>query len=483
MSRARTSAAFALIIVCAGCAGLPPKQPPAGLSSVAPLDGLQVAGGGDWPAREWWKRYRDPALDRLIELAVASSPSLATAHARYDSARQSVLMAGAASGARIEMSAQIERQRLSDNGLIPPRLLGFAWYNQADLGLQASYTFDWWGKQRNTVEAAIDQARAAQADRSAAALMLESSIADTYFGWQADQSRSALARERAGVVQREGAIAAARVKADLDPAEDMQRAELVLAAAREQVAVLQGSAKLRVITLAALVGRSMSELPELLPQPLPALAGDLPDDVKIDLISRRADITASRWRVEAAERNLDAARAEFFPDLTINALLGLSSIDVGKLLEYGSRVPQASAAIHLPLFDAGRLKARYGASQTAIDSAIALYQDTLVSAARDVALQATTREQIAAERTQRLIQLDAASRVRSGAAARVRQGIVDARAELQATEAWLEQRDALLQLDAAALNADIALQRALGGGYESLQPPADSHSIATTTIP
>jgi len=81
---------------------------------------------------------------------------LATAHARYDSARQSVRIAGAASGARVDANADMERQRLSDNGLISPSLLGFAWYNQADLGLQASYTFDWWGKQRDAVESAVD---------------------------------------------------------------------------------------------------------------------------------------------------------------------------------------------------------------------------------------------------------------------------------------------------------------------------------------
>jgi multidrug efflux system outer membrane protein len=201
------------------------------------------------------------------------------------------------------------------------------------------------------------------------------------------------------------------------------------------------------------------------------------------LISRRADIVASRWRVEAAERNLESARTEFLPDVTINALAGLSSIDVGKLIEYGSRVPQASAAIHLPLFDAGRLKARYGASQAAIDSAVAGYHDALVGAARDVAQQAATRAQIAAERAQRLIQVDAAHQLELSAAARVRQGINDARSELAAAESWIEQRDALLQLDAAALSADIALQRALGGGYENPQKFVNSHSTATTATP
>jgi multidrug efflux system outer membrane protein len=476
--------AFAVIVLLsAACAGLPPKEKPVQLSSAAPLDGLDAAGGGEWPATEWWKRYQDPTLDRLIELAIASSPTLANAHARFDSARQSVRIAGAASGVRVDASADIDRQRLSDNGLFPPQLLGFHWYNQSDLGLQATYTFDWWGKQRDSVEAAMDQAHAAQADRSAAALMLESSIADTYFGWQADQSRIALAHERAQTVEREGAIAAARVRADLDAADSNDRSDLALAAAREQIAALEGSAKLRVVALAALVGRSIAELPALQARPLPAPSGNLPDDVKIDLIARRADITASRWRVEAAERNRDSARAEFFPDITINALLGLSSIDVGRLLEYGSRVPQASAAIHLPIFDAGRLTARYGATQAAIDSAVAGYQDTLVGAARDVAMQASTRAQIAAQRTQRVLEVDAAQQLQSSAAARVRQGIIDSRAELTASESLIEQRDALLQLDAAALSADIALQRALGGGYDSPRQLANSHSTAKTTTP
>jgi multidrug efflux system outer membrane protein len=477
------SLSLAAVLLSMGCAGLPAKQKTVQLPRAAPLDGLEAAAGGDWPAREWWKRYQDPTLDQLIELAMASSPTLATAHARYDSARQSVRIAGAASGARVDASAQMERQRLSDNGMIPPHLLGFTWYNQADLGLQASYTFDWWGKQRDAVESAVDQARAAQADHTAAALLLESSIADTYFGWQADQSRVALARERADIIAREGAIAAARVKADLEPDDEINRSDLALGSAREQIAALEGSAKLRMVALAALVGRSIAELPALQAKPLPALSGNLPDNVKIDLISRRADITASRWRVEAAEKNLDSARAEFYPDVTINALLGLSSIDVGRLLEYGSRVPMASAAIHLPLFDAGRLKARYGAAQSAIDSAVANYQDTLVSAARDVAMQASTRAQITAQRTQRMIEVDAARRLRGSAAARVRQGIGALQIELTATESWMEQRDALLQLDAAALSADIALQRALGGGYDSPPILVNSHSTDTTTTP
>jgi multidrug efflux system outer membrane protein len=479
--RALQVATAAFVALAVGCAGLPRKHEPVHLIDSAPLEGLEAAGGGDWPAQEWWKRYQDSTLDQLIALGGANSPTLATAHARYDSARQSVRLAAAESGAHLDASAAADRQRLSDNGVFPPQLLGFSWYDQFDLGLQASYTFDWWGKQRAAVEAAMDQAHAAQADRSAAALMLASSIADSYFGWQSDQNRLSLAREKEAAVASQSKVTAARVRAELDSADELDSSDLALAAAREQIAALEGSARLRVVALAALVGRPINELPPMSAKPLPSFPGVLPDNVRIDLISRRADITASRWRVEAAERSLASARAEFFPDVKVNAMLGLSSIDVGKLLEYGSRVPQVNAAIHLPIFDAGRIKARYGGAAAAIDSAVSSYQDTVINAARDVATQATTRAQIDAERIQRARQVEAALRMKNSAAARVRQGLNDSRSELMASESWIDQRDALLQLDAAALSADVALQRALGGGYESPQKLANS--ISSTTAP
>jgi len=479
MKGLRVAASGALLIVAA-CAGLPPKPQPVQLTSEAPLSELDH-GGGSWPAKDWWTRYQDPTLDQLITAALAGSPTLATAHARFDSARESVRLAGAETGAQVGLQGDAERQRLSDNGLVsafPPSLLPFHWYDTYDLGLQARYTFDWWGKQRAIVEAAMDQAHAAQAERSAAANALVSAVADTYFGWQADQSRLAVLRERRETVAREGRIAAERVQAQLEPADSLQRAALALATVDQDIAALTGSAKLRVVALAALVGRAPDGLPALAPKPLPAVPVALPDDVKLDLIARRGDIVASRWRVEAATRNRESVRAEFYPDISINALVNLDSLNASKLLEYGSRAPEAGVALHLPIFDSGRLKSQYRGAQAAIDAAVSAYDETLVDAARDVATQAATRERIAAERAQRVRQLAAALQLRDSAAARVREGVADVRIALGATDAWIQQRDELIKLDAAALSADINLQRALGGGYE---PPAQLAKSDSTT--
>lgn len=470
----RQSIALSAAVGLGACAGLPHKEAAPKLTAAAPLDGLEREGGGAWPDAQWWKRYADPTLDELIVLGVAESPSLASAHARFESAEQSVRLAAATSGAHIDANADMNRQRLSDNGLFPPHLLGFTWYNMADLNLQATYTFDWWNKQKNAVQAAMDQAHAAQAERSAALLVLASSIADAYFGWQADQNRLVLAHEKEQAVAEEGTIARARLAAGLDSDENIHRADMALGDARVDVVALEGSAKLRLVTLAALVGKPLAELPPFTVRALPAVAGKVPDDVKIDLIARRADITASRWRVEAAEKNLASARAEFYPDVSVNALFGLQSVDVGKLFEYSSRVPSIGAAVHLPIFDQGRLKAQYGAARASIDAAVSTYEDTVITAAREVSTQVTMLAQIDAERRQHLGEIDSVLKLQAGAIAHVQQGVADIRPQLTATEALIDQRDNVLQLDAAALSADVALQRALGGGYVSTQQSTSS---------
>lgn len=451
--------------IIVSCASL--KQAPApAMLNAAPLEGTTLPQGGQWPVAAWWERYQDPTLDKLVETALHDSPTLAAAQSRFDSARESVRVTAAAVGAHVEASAQSSRQRLSDNGLFKPSFLGFNWYNLTDLGLSASYTFDWWGKERASVEAATSEARAAAADRNAAALVLAGAVVDTYFGWQADQARLALEQQRVDALSRIAAIADERHRAELDSADTPSQANADLAAARGEQAALAGSAQLRLVTLAALTGHSVAELPPLEAKALPSLPAALPDRVGLDLLARRPDIAASRARVESAQRRRHIVAAQFYPDLSIHALAGLQSIDLGHLLEAGSADPQIGIAIHLPLFDNGQRRAQLSVADSEIAAAVANYNDTVIGAAREVAADVVAGTQAASQRTQQLAQMDAATQLEQSAAARVRQGVTDLRAQLAAQSMLLMQRDALVQLDAAALSADSALQRALGGGFD-----------------
>jgi len=470
-----------LAVVLAGCS-IPPKPDTPTMRSDAPLAGVASDSAKPWPAADWWKQYDDAQLDELIEKSLGGAPSLEEAQTRFTTAEKSIDIARAERGISVDGNVQYQRQRLSEHGLIPPAFLGFTWYSQADLGVQFRYDFDFWGKQRAAIEASIDEARAAEAESAAAALMLTTAIADTYFGWQADQARVALMENLVATLERNLKIADLRVSHGVDSPDVLYEARTRLAGAREQREAFAGSAKIRLAAIAALLGVSPADLPKLEAKPLPEVAAGLPENVGIDLLARRPDIAASRWRVEAALRRADEARADFYPDVSLSALVGLSSLDMDKLLTSGSRVANVSPAMHLPIFAGGRIKARFGASKAQLEAAAAQYDSTVVSAARDVATQALTLQQIDARRRERATQVAASNDLKDTASARSRRGIGDDRAVISAEAEVIQQRDAATALQAQAISTDIALIKALGGGYRfaGIGAPDSPESVSKT---
>lgn len=474
--------ALLVALSLAGCM-IPAKVQHPALRDDVPLAGLSTTASAGWPASDWWRVYNDPRLDQVMTLVMKQSPDLEQARARVQNAEQSVRVAAAQAGLSIKGNGQLTRQRMSDHGLMPPSLLGFNWYNQADLSVQLEYDFDFWGKKRSSIEASLDQAHAAEAERSAAVLTIQNAVADAYFSLLADENRLQLAQRAVAVQQRLLDIAALRVRQGVDLPDTVQQARAQLASAQQMQATLEGSIELRKVVLAALVNVSPAELPPLEARPLPELASGLPDDAHLDLIARRPDIAASRWQVEAALKQTDVSRADYFPDFSINAMAGLSSTDqgaphipglssggkgdLGNLFTAGSRVFGITPAVHLPIFEGGRLKANYGASRAQLDAAIADYDVTVTNAARDVATQAVTAQQIAARRVKQDAQVHANESLLVNAQARAAHGTRDARESLNAEAQLIQQRDQAISLHAQAISTDLALIKALGGGYRS----------------
>jgi multidrug efflux system outer membrane protein len=482
LPRARTALVAVITLILAACAAAPAKLDQPKLRDDVPLAGLQAPTRSGWPVAQWWRQYGDPQLDQLMDRAMAKSPDLALAQSRVQNAEQSARLAAAQLGLTVNGSAQVARQRLSDHGFIPSKFLGFSWYNQADLGIKLQYDFDWWGKKRATLEAALDQARAAQAQKSAAAFAIQYAVADTYFSWLADHVRLQLADQLVSTQKQFAQISELRVTQGVDLPDEAQRAQAQLAQVREMQVALDGSAKIRRAALASLLGVSPAQLPELQPRPLPTVDSGVPANVSLDLIARRPDIAASRWQVEAALKKTDAARAEFFPDISISAMAGLSSIDLDKLFTYGSRTFALTPALHLPIFNGGSLQANYGVSKAQLDAAVAQYNSTILTAAREVATQALTATQIAARRQEQRAQLHADQQLLSSAQARARQGVRDARESLAAEAQLLQQRDTAAQLQAQTLSNDLNLIKALGGGYHSPERPAAHNSSSSNPV-
>lgn len=476
----RAALAGAVALAVAGCS-IPARLGHPAVRDDVPLAGLDVATRAGWPEAEWWRQYNDPQLDTLIAMAMKGSPDIAQARSRVESAEQSIRATTAQAGLNVNGSAQVERQRLSEYGLIPPKFLGFTWYNQGDLGVQAQYDFDWWGKKRATIEAAVDQAHAAQAQHSAAALAIQSTVADTYFGWLADEARIGIAQQAVQTQEQLTRIAELRVRQGVDLPDTLESAKAQLAAARQMQVTIESSARIRVAALASLLGVAPADMPALQPRELPTINSGLPDNVGVDLIARRPDIAASRWQVESALRQTDVARAEFFPDISISAMAGLSSIDLDRFFHSGSRVFGLTPALHLPIFTGGLLEANYGISKAQLNAAVAQYNSTVLTAARDVATQSLTAQQLAGRRQQQLAQIDANERLLSNAQARARRGVRDIRETLGAKAQLLQQQDDAVSLHAQAVSTDISLIKALGGGYRAPAPGQASNDTSPSS--
>src|SRR5258707_9910552 len=195
-------------------------------------------------------------------------------------------------------------------------------------------------------------------------------------------------------------------------------------------------------------------------------AVSLPSTLPADLIGRRPDVVAQRWRVEAARRDIDSAKAQFYPNVNLAALAGVQSVSLSKLLDRGSEDPSFGAALRLPIFDGGRLRGNLAAKDADFDSAVAQYNQMLADALREVVDQLASVRSADSQRGEVEAALASAEEAYGLAVARYRAGLGNYLQVLAVETQVLEQRSLLADLRARELDLSIDLIRALGGGYE-----------------
>jgi len=464
-------AAAAVLALLSGCLSVPPdanqaQAPDFARAQHAP--GITLPADA-WPAQQWWLDYRDPQLDALVTRALRDNPSLAAAGARVASARAAFGVEVANEGGRVDLASGLNRQRYSSNGFFPAPI-GGAWYNDASVALRASYDVDWWDKRRARIAAALGETNAAAADGAQARQLLAAAVVQSYLRLQLlwarqDNTHALIAVQRGLVADRR-----ARMAHGLASADALQGAEQDLAALGEQAARYDTDAAREREGLRALIGGDAAALGDLARR-LPAPADDaVPRTLGMELLARRPDLQAARWRVEAQLGRVAASEAAFRPDINLTAALGLDATSLGKLLRYPSRTPLVGATLDLPLFDSGRLNAQLGSARSERDALLADYNEAVLNAVRDVAREAATLQGIARETQAHAATADASRRLAANAEARLARGLADRAAVLQARQAVLRQRDVELQLTDARLQTQVALVRALGGGYHATPP-------------
>ena len=418
----------------------------------------------DWPQEQWWSRYADAQLDALLTEALAGTPSLRIAAARV---RQAQAMAGIAeSAASVNANAALKdtRQRYSAHSTIPHPLAG-TWDTFNDLSLNLSYEFDFWGKNEASITAALDRVHGAEVDERAARLMLTTGVIQTYL--RLAQLNDQLDLFQAILKQRIALLALTqqRVNAGLDSQLELKQAESVVPASRQQIAATREEIELTKIQLAVLLGKGPDRglsltRPQIKPQAFFGLSAVLP----ADLIGRRPDVVAMRWRVEAASQDIRVVRTQFMPNVSLFSFIGFQSLGLDQFINSGSRTAGIGPAISLPIFDGGRLRGNLGARNAEYDIAIEQYNQTVIGAVQDVVNQLTSIRWYEEQHSEQLQAVSTAQTAYELSVQRYRSGIGTYLQVLTAELLLNAQKKTLLDIEARSLQLDVNLIRSLGGG-------------------
>jgi NodT family efflux transporter outer membrane factor (OMF) lipoprotein len=465
------AASVAAILLAAGCASMEGLHTQAKMNEPARLAAGQSLADAKlsstaWPQGDWWKRFNDPQLDRLMDEALADSPTLRIAQARARKALSFVQTAGAALYPRVGGTADVTRQRFPEHGLIPPPFAGQQ-ETQAQLQATADFDLDIWGRNRAAYASAIGQAKAAEVDAYAARLALSVGIAQAYVELQRaylqlDVAEKALA-EREQVYK----LTQERFDAGIDSRLAVKQAESALPATRERIAQLNEIIGLARNQIAALLGQGPDRgLAIARPAAAALTQVELPSSLPAELIGRRPDIVAQRLRVEAAGKDIDVAKAQFYPNVSLSAFVGLQSIGLSRFLEAGSRTFGVGPAVTLPIFDAGRLRGQLAGTQADYDAAVERYNEALVNGLREVVDQLTSFRSLEEQGRQQAHAQSTAQEAFDLALLRFREGVGNYLEVLTAESQLLAQQSLDADLRARRLSLTIRLVQALGGGFE-----------------
>ncbi|APW38725.1 RND transporter [Rhodoferax koreense] len=470
---ALAAVALASLAACASFSGIEPVAQPRDAASLGLSFADPVKSGAEANiAADWWLGFGDGQLNQLIDQALATSPNLRLAQARLARAQAGADLVDSADKPRLDAAVDITHQRYTENGLYPAPLAGSI-RDAGTVQLNGSWELDFFGKNRAALDAALGSVQAAQADAQAARILLASQVARSYFQLMRIQEQLGVAQRTLAQRSETLDLVRDRVNAGLDTRLELRQSEGGLPEARQQIEALQEQSALARHALSALVGQP-HVADALVPPALSTvkIAAPITSSTQIpaDLLGRRADIAAARWRVEAATRDTASAKAQFYPNINLIGFVGLSSIGLGQLANAGSLQWGVGPALRLPIFDAGRLRANLRGKTADLDAAVESYNASVLDAVRDVADQLASSQSIARQQAEQQQAESAAEGAYEIAVQRYRAGLGTYLNVLTAETNVLQQRRQRVDLAARALDTQVALIRALGGGYAPTAP-------------
>lgn len=457
-------------LFAAGCAQLPQLQ---SMPQVKSPDAFAAgesfrAAQADWPAEQWWTAYGDSQLDALIDEALRDAPDLMVASARLQRAEAFTQLAGSALKPQVSANANISADKLSYNHLVPPPE-GWNDYGRATLDFR--WELDLWGKNRAGLSAATSEREARRAELAQARLMLASGIAMHYAELSRLFANRELALQSVAIRSKTAQLFAERHANGLETRGSVRAADAGRAAAEGALLALDEQIALQRNRMAALLGAGPDRGLAIQPPQLKLdKAFGLPSQLSVDLLGRRPDVVAARLAAQAQSSRIEQKKAEFYPNVNLSAFIGAQSMGLDMLGKSGSSVGSVGPAISLPIFSGGRLQGELRGAHAAYSESVAHYNATVARAMQDVADAAVSQKALDQRLSKAQEAVDAATEAHRVARNRYEGGLATYLEVLSAEDGLLGSLGQQTNLRAQSFVLDIALNRALGGGYQATPP-------------
>ncbi len=466
MSRSLTACALGLALTLGGCSLIPDYQRPP-LPVAERFDG---AGDAAAPLPGWRGFIQDPALRELVERALESNRDLRQAALNLEAYRALYRIERAALYPQLDAGVDASRTRTPADLARSERAQTSSQYS-ATLGV--AWELDLFGRLASQRERALELYLASAAGQRSAQLSLVAAVASTWMAWQADQALLALSQDTLEAYR--NSLKLTQRSFDLGVASALE-----LSQARSAVA----SAEAAQARYRRQVAQDRNALALLLGQPLPAhlspaaafehnrWLADFPVGLPSELLLQRPDVLEAEHQLRAANANIGAARAAFFPRLQLTGAAGSASAELSGLFDGGSQYWSFRPGISVPIFSAGQLRASLDYATLSRDAGVARYERAIQAAFREVndglAARATYGEQIEAQRAL----VKASEDYYRLAERRYRTGVDSYLVLLDAQRQLFSARQQLIVDLLARQLAEVELYKALGGGWQADAPPA-----------
>jgi NodT family efflux transporter outer membrane factor (OMF) lipoprotein len=413
----------------------------------------------------WWVEYQDSQLDRLVNEALAENPTLEQTLARLRLAQATVDATRAGLWPNLSYDAELTRERFSGKDVIPPPYAGTSVWRGSE-GLNFSWELDFWGRQSSLLRQARSEANATALDAAAARLAIIGAVVRTYFELERSYELVEVAEREERQRQQILDITRQRFRAGLDTSVELRQAEGAVPEARVERLTVQAEIDRDVHLLSALTGRGVDQYVEI---ERPKLSADtalpMPRALPADLLARRPDVLAFRLRVTSARAGLAVAKADFYPNIDLLAFAGTQAVGLDNVFHGGAGAIGVGPALHLPVFDAGRLKARYRANTADIDIAVTGYNQAVLTAVQETSDQLSNIASLDSSLVEQQQSLDDAEEAFRLATRRYDAGVTTYLTVLATETEVLAARRQRVDLEWARASARVTLLIDVGGDF------------------